>query len=146
MLVTLRNTVIGLNKKRSDRSVALSFYRLLFCSLFINLSGFAGPGDSLRKIYAPEDPRNPDCLCHNYQRTADKEFKSYLKKLERERKETDTTTVNSDVKKKNLHKIKRRSAQKHFQRRGHAQKLKQPGRRKHTLRSFFAKDISACTH
>ena len=38
-------------------------------------AGTEGPGKDTSKVYALDDPRNPDCPCHTYQALADKEYK-----------------------------------------------------------------------
>ncbi|MFI5148302.1 MAG: hypothetical protein ACHQRM_01105 [Bacteroidia bacterium] len=37
-------------------------------------AGNNGPGKDTSKVYALDDPRNPDCPCHKYQALADKEY------------------------------------------------------------------------
>lgn len=47
---------------------------------FIFSAAFSLPGDSSKINYAPDDPRNPDCKCHQYQKVADKEYKRTLQR------------------------------------------------------------------
>jgi hypothetical protein len=44
--------------------------------LFVSRSFSGLPGDTLRKVqsYDINDPRNPDCPCHKYQKLADEEY------------------------------------------------------------------------
>jgi patatin-like phospholipase/acyl hydrolase len=51
-----------------------SVWLFLFCILFTSFSA----QDSLKKNYDLNDPRNPQCPCHKYQKQADDEFKKLL--------------------------------------------------------------------
>jgi hypothetical protein len=46
--------------------------------LFASLSAFATGGDTTKVKYDLNDPRNPDCPCHQYQKLADEEYQQML--------------------------------------------------------------------
>jgi hypothetical protein len=64
----------------------------IFILLIVLLSSslsLAGNGDSLKGKYGINDPRNPKCPCHNYQKLADDEYKILLAKLNKDSKQID---------------------------------------------------------
>jgi hypothetical protein len=69
------------NKILQDRGgIILSGLRVLLFLLLISLdvSGQddTTKNDSLDKLYALDDPRNPDCPCHQLQKQAENEYKA----------------------------------------------------------------------
>jgi hypothetical protein len=46
--------------------------------LFVSLASFATGGDTTKVKYDLNDPRNPDCPCHQYQKQADEEYQRML--------------------------------------------------------------------
>ena len=59
------------------------FLHILFISLVVILSpkkSFASDPDTTKNKYAADDPRNPDCPCHQYQKLAEDEYKRLLEK------------------------------------------------------------------
>src|SRR5438094_2799694 len=83
-------TVIASEAKQSHhivRSLPCSgfFFKLVLCFTIVLLPqiSFAvniSPGDSSKNKYDINDPRNPQCPCHKYQKQADDEFKQFQKK------------------------------------------------------------------
>ncbi|HXC03214.1 MAG TPA: hypothetical protein VNZ86_00605 [Bacteroidia bacterium] len=71
------NTLNNLLRKESSRywpgAFFLFFLMLLFCHP-AGLKASTGPGKDSSKVYALDDPRDPDCPCHHYQELADKEY------------------------------------------------------------------------
>jgi hypothetical protein len=73
---------------------------------------FAGacnnPGDSLKQgkksknIYPLDDPRNPDCPCHDLQRKADEEYRR-LQAKENKSEEDPKTTSETKKQRKGIH-------------------------------------------
>lgn len=55
-------------------------YFVMLC--FFTTMAFAG-GDSTKTKFPLDDPRNPDCPCHKYQKLADDEYKKLLAKERR---------------------------------------------------------------
>jgi hypothetical protein len=47
---------------------------VFFLILMLSFSSFAGNEDSLKSKYDINDPRNPKCPCHKYQKLADEEY------------------------------------------------------------------------
>jgi len=76
----------------------IKFLILVFFLGIKILNASVAKGDSLKSKYELNDPRNPNCPCHKYQKLADEEFK--LRQTQRtklnndfvEQKETDTQT------------------------------------------------------
>jgi hypothetical protein len=62
---------------------------VIFLILMLSFSSFAGNEDSLKSKYDINDPRNPKCPCHKYQKLADEEYKQLLSKLNKDQKRTD---------------------------------------------------------
>ncbi|MDQ3047236.1 MAG: hypothetical protein M3R27_06780 [Bacteroidota bacterium] len=58
-------------RKTSPAGTLYSFFILFFCSL----TSIASVSDTTKSKYALNDPRNPDCPCHQYQRMADEEYR-----------------------------------------------------------------------
>jgi hypothetical protein len=83
-MITLKNIIQFQNKK------------VVFFILFVFQLGFANAlslkEDSLSAKYSINDPRNPNCPCHQYQKLADDEFNKLLGK---------GITVNSDKNRSN---------------------------------------------
>src|SRR5438270_5343267 len=80
--------VIASEAKQSPNKGGLLFDKTFCLKLvfalgifFLNEAAFANsdPGDSLKGKYDINDPRNPDCPCHKYQRQADEEYRQLLK-------------------------------------------------------------------
>lgn len=68
----------NLKKGSSHTAVPFLFYLVLLLSaLSQNSFGINNPDDSL-KTYPLNDPRNPNCPCHQYQKLADEEYKRLL--------------------------------------------------------------------
>jgi hypothetical protein len=71
-MITLKNIIQFQNSK------VLFFILLCFQFSFANSIGFKG--DSLTAKYPINDPRNPNCECHKYQKLADDEFEKLFGK------------------------------------------------------------------
>ncbi len=84
-------TTIKLNNALKTSLPFLGKWRLagLFLFFLIQIS-FAQPNNS-KQEFDLNDPRNPDCPCHKYQKMADEEFRKTQKenKLNQEEKKTD---------------------------------------------------------
>lgn len=55
---------------------AKNFIQVMFCVFCLSVS--AEGEDSLKTKYDINDPRNPNCPCHKYQKLADDEYKALL--------------------------------------------------------------------
>lgn len=55
------------------------FLFLSFLFLIYQLNAITASKDSLKSRYDINDPRNPNCPCHQYQKLADEEYKKWLK-------------------------------------------------------------------
>lgn len=79
--------------------ILIKSFSLIFF-LFSFLNTVAKGEDSLNKKFAINDPRNPDCPCHHYQKMADKEYR-LLEEQEKNkhdvRKETKILIVNNST-------------------------------------------------
>jgi hypothetical protein len=64
----------------------LKFVVLILCAGF---KGFTIGEDSLKGKYGINDPRNPKCPCHKYQKLADDEYKAILAQLNKNSKQID---------------------------------------------------------
>ena len=84
------------------------FLLLLLCILLAlraqSKNGVTSPGDSTKNKYDINDPRNPHCLCHQYQQLADEEYA----KLQSSEKSKMINSLNGELKNpdKNLGKQK----------------------------------------
>ena len=95
-MITLKNIIQFQNKK------------VVFFILFVFQLGFANAlslkEDSLSAKYSINDPRNPNCPCHQYQKLADEEFNKLFGKgitanSDKNRSNyTNSFTVNSNLK------------------------------------------------
>lgn len=71
------------NKYPIDKKRVFLFLFFLFFAVVSNASVI--PKDSLKSKYDINDPRNPNCPCHKYQKQADDEYKNWLKNQAREK-------------------------------------------------------------
>ena len=78
--------------RKSFRTVIVLF---LLCSSISFASNFT-PADSLKNKYDVNDPRNPHCPCHQYQKMADEEY------ARSQRKERNVNVVNGEQKNPDL--------------------------------------------
>jgi hypothetical protein len=104
-MITLKNIIQFQNKK------------VVFFILFVFQLGFANAlslkEDSLSAKYSINDPRNPNCPCHQYQKLADEEFNKLFGKgitanSDKNRSNyTNSFTGNSDRNIKTIHTSKK---------------------------------------
>ena len=70
---------------RDGIGAKLILFLFFLLSLFCSVISFAGNNflgeDSLKKSFDLNDPRNPNCPCHKYQKLADEEYNKSLGKL-----------------------------------------------------------------
>lgn len=75
--------LLNFYKKQSGPTVLPSFFLVFFMVFFgltVNASSILSPPDSTKKKYDINDPRNPDCPCHKYQKLADDEYRALQQK------------------------------------------------------------------
>lgn len=73
--------VVNTNDKRqSSVKGRLLLFAFLFSISLCKASNSFMPGDSVKGKYDINDPRNPHCPCHQYQKLADEEYKRLLDK------------------------------------------------------------------
>ena len=73
------NSIIKYQSDKKRIILFLSFFLIVF------ISGASNPNkDSLKSKYEINDPRNPNCPCHKYQKIADEEYEKWLKKQSKE--------------------------------------------------------------
>lgn len=72
------------NKATSGPSKRKLFFLLFILFFVFNSKATCINKDSLKSKYDLNDPRNPDCPCHQHQKLADEEYKEWLKKQARE--------------------------------------------------------------
>jgi hypothetical protein len=87
------------------------------------LASFSELGDST-KLFPLNDPRNPNCPCHQHQKLADEEYKRLLKEQQKdvnqiqvEEKKENTLSAgasNSNTTKYSSHKLKRKQHTKRY--------------------------------
>ena len=125
------------NFKRCGGITAASFLYFIF---FISLSGVvrcALPPDSLKIKYDKNDPRNPDCPCHSYQKRADKEFRRAGENLK------SSGSDQENLNKKNILPVIKHRRINYF-RIFRITRAKSIRKRIHHRHAFFKKDIAAC--
>jgi hypothetical protein len=66
---------------------SLFFICTLCLFLYTSPCKAALPKDSIKKKYDLNDPRNPDCPCHKYQKLAEDEYKNKSKEISKNSKE-----------------------------------------------------------
>ncbi|MDP3556960.1 MAG: hypothetical protein Q8T03_06260 [Bacteroidota bacterium] len=76
------------------RSKRVVFF-ILLCFQFSFANAFNIKEDSLISKFPLNDPRNPHCPCHKYQKLADEEFKKLLGQEIVIKKDNDTSDFNS---------------------------------------------------
>jgi hypothetical protein len=109
--------IVGVSRTKDyQNKFIVNFFKLSILLLFfLPLASFSQTGDST-KLFPLNDPRNPNCPCHQHQKLADEEFKKLMNDQQNdvdekqflEIKET-TITANaagSSSKKYNSHKSK----------------------------------------
>lgn len=68
-----------------DKRRAFLFLSFLFFVLFsVGLNASITNKDSLKSKYDINDPRNPNCPCHKYQKIADEEYDKWLRQQSKE--------------------------------------------------------------
>lgn len=90
---------------------------------FLPLASFSELGDST-KLFPLNDPRNPNCPCHQHQKLADEEYKRLLKEQQKdvnqiqlEEKKENTliaNTTGTSTNKYSSHKLKRKQHSKRY--------------------------------
>ena len=60
------------------------FFLLSFLLVVFFIQATVINKDSLKSKYDINDPRNPNCQCHKYQKQAEEEYKAWLKKQAKE--------------------------------------------------------------
>ena len=82
--------IINLSSKFDVRSsgveTRINFAFILLLILFINckMNAVVLNKDSLKSKYDINDPRNPNCPCHKYQKIADEEYEKWLRQQSKE--------------------------------------------------------------
>ncbi|MFL5752328.1 MAG: hypothetical protein ACJ76F_02890 [Bacteroidia bacterium] len=76
-------------KYRTDKTFCISLWPALFLFFFSIASrtlAYSSPEltDTTKKSFPLNDPRNPDCPCHKYQKIADDEYREMQKKEKKE--------------------------------------------------------------
>lgn len=130
--------------KRCSRSSAASFIFFIFSFS----PCYAGPGDSLRSIYDLDDPRNPDCPCHQHQRLADQELRTLQEKqtppLQEGQRKTDQKS-SSSLKKSKFKKLNFGINSLLIFNSGRVKRTKRSRSWTKAIASYFKRDIAACT-
>jgi hypothetical protein len=101
-------------KNRICRKIfpANSICVLRFIFLFFSLSSYASVAtDTVKQQYALNDPRNPDCPCHKYQKMAEDEYKKLHHETNTNKTDQIGNTSNSLTKnsQKNVDRINKKS-------------------------------------
>lgn len=65
-------------------SKANILFSLFFVLLSVGLNASITNKDSLKSKYDINDPRNPNCPCHKYQKIADEEYEKWLRQQSKE--------------------------------------------------------------
>lgn len=65
----------GMNINRNSGGITPGLF--LFLIFFMHAAHASLPKDSARSKYELNDPRNPDCPCHKYQKMAEEEFRKF---------------------------------------------------------------------
>ncbi len=77
-----------MERRKLNSQLAMCFVFLQLClvctQMYANVQCCSGKGDSLKNKYNINDPRNPDCPCHIYQKKAEREYKKLLKNQEKQ--------------------------------------------------------------
>jgi hypothetical protein len=110
-----------------------------------SFSSNSAPGDSLKGKYDINDPRNPHCPCHQYQKLADEEFA----KLQNKEKNKENVSVNGVTNNQNVNSGKQNSAKDNFwffhKKKGFSGK-NQKGRGQRKMKGRFSDKLSRCFH
>lgn len=129
-------TTVKLNNALKASPLGRLLGLLFFCLIQIS---FAQSND-IKQVYDLNDPRNPDCPCHKYQKMADDEFKKISK--ESKLNQLEEANVKKDiqnllVQKKQFEKIERPPGSSHSDA-AKKQKRKKIKGRMHKYLNFFA--------
>jgi hypothetical protein len=84
------------NGEHGFRAVFSFCFFLVFLISFTGIKAITAPGDSTKQKYDINDPRNPDCPCHKYQKLAEDEYN----KLQKKEKKKPAGVANDTEKKK----------------------------------------------
>jgi hypothetical protein len=149
---------------RTKRMFCTSLYSVLFLLFSFVASGtFASSmpalTDTTKKNFPLNDPRNPDCPCHKFQKIADDEYKEMQKKENRKEEQKKGPTKKEVVKKETDHpgesgnenseEKRKRSENINGKRQQHGKcfyKAKSAWSKKFSKRFRSKKDPSSCFH
>jgi hypothetical protein len=111
-----------------------------------NMMGFITlPGDSLKTKYDINDPRNPHCPCHQYQKLADEEFA----RLQNKEKNNGNVSVNGESGNQNVNSGKQNSSRGNFwffHKRKRFSGSSQKGRGHRASKARVSDKLSRCFH
>ena len=134
--------------KRCNGFSVASFVVIVFLSFLITFPLTVRSEDSLKNKYGTDDPRNPNCPCHRYQKQAEKEFKNKNKKISFKEEEKlnqslklETNDLINEVSKKKL--TSKRKIFLRSKKRFPIFKSK-TGRCRPRSRLFFKREIASC--